>query len=149
LTDRMGKFTVFVGGSILTIIIVLIYCNIGVTPLWGVMVISVVMFTGVSSRMISSQALMSAVPDPKDRGAFMSINSSVMQVSGGFATMIAGLIIVQAPDGHLENYDILGFVISGVMIVTVFMIYNLHVHVRGKMAAKAAEGTDNARVKAA
>jgi predicted MFS family arabinose efflux permease len=133
LADSIGKYQVFVFGTVLSIIVVLVYCNLGVTPLWGVMIVSIVMFTGVSSRMISSQALLSAVPDQKDRGAFMSVNSSVQQISGGFATMIAGLIIVQATDGKLERYDILGYVVSGVMIVTIVLMYGLHRVVKQKI----------------
>jgi predicted MFS family arabinose efflux permease len=141
-SDKQGKFKVFMMGTVLTIVIVLIYCNLGITPLGTLMVISVFMFTGVTSRMISSQALLSAVPDAKDRGAFMSINSSVQQISGGIATIIAGLIIVQAPGGKLENYNLLGFVISAVMVITIPMIYGLHLQVKRKLAARPAMQTD-------
>ena len=44
---------------------------------------------------------MTAIPEPKDRGAFMSINSSVQQISGGVASAIAGLIVVQTNGGKL------------------------------------------------
>jgi predicted MFS family arabinose efflux permease len=133
LADRVGKYQVFTFGTLLSIIIVLIYCNLGITPLWVVMIVSIVMFTGVSSRMISSQALLSAVPDQSDRGAFMSINASVQQVSGAIATIIAGLIIVQASSGKLERYDILGYVVSGVMVVTIMLMYRLHLLVKQKI----------------
>lgn len=135
LSDRAGKFPIFVVGTILSIVIVLIYCNLGVTPLWQVIIISVFMFIGVSSRMISSQALLSAVPEPSDRGAFMSINSSVMQISGGIATFIAGQIIVQSSSGYLENYATLGYVVTGTMLVTIVMMYILHLYVAKKMQA--------------
>jgi predicted MFS family arabinose efflux permease len=133
LADKIGKYRVFVFGTLLSIAVVLVYCNLGVTPLWGVMIVSIVMFTGVSSRMISSQALLSAVPDQRDRGAFMSVNSSVQQISGGIATIIAGLIIVQASSGKLERYDILGYVVSAVMLVTIVLMYRLHLLVKEKM----------------
>lgn len=134
LSDSRGKFTVFLFGSVLTIIIVLIYCHLGITPLWAAMLISVFMFIGVSSRMIPSQALLSAVPAPQDRGAFMSVNSSVMQVSGGIATFVAGLIIFQTSSGYLENYDVLGYVVSFAMIVSAVMIYYLNIYVKNKLA---------------
>src|SRR5688500_2593039 len=101
LSDKKGHYNVFVVGSVLTMIIVYIYCNLSVTPLWVVMIISILMFAGVFARMISSSALVSAVPLPSDRGAFMGVNSSIQQISGGIATFIAGLIIVQAPSGAL------------------------------------------------
>lgn len=136
LSDRVGNFPVFFAGTILSIIIVLIYCNLSITPLWGVMIVSVIMFTGVSSRMISSQALLSAVPEPNDRGAFMSVNSSVQQISGGIATFVAGLIIFQRPDGKLQNYDILGYVVAGLMLLTIGMIYFLYRYVKNKIATQ-------------
>jgi predicted MFS family arabinose efflux permease len=134
LSDKLGKYKVFCFGTILSIIIILIYCNLGVTPLEVVIAISVFMFIGVSSRMISSSALMTAVPDPGDRGAFMGINASVQQISGGIATFIAGLIVVQSSTGHLEHYDILGYVVVGAMLLSMAMMYYIHRLVMKKSA---------------
>jgi predicted MFS family arabinose efflux permease len=136
LSDSIGKYTIFVFGTILTTIIVLIYCNLGVTPIWAVIIISVLMFTGVSSRMISSQALLSAVPSPKDRGAFMSVNSSLQQISGGIATFIAGIIVIQSSSGELLRYDLLGYVVVGAMAITLVMMYFLHLYVKKKLASE-------------
>ncbi|MEK7257272.1 MAG: MFS transporter, partial [Bacteroidota bacterium] len=80
LSDKMGKYAMFVAGSILTMIFVLIYTNLGVTPLWLVITLNAILFLGITARMISSSALTTAVPDPADRGAFMGINSSVAQI---------------------------------------------------------------------
>lgn len=130
LSDQLGKFKVFVWGSIVAIIMVAVYTPLGITPLWVVIAISVIMFTGVSSRMISSSALVSAIPAPQDRGAFMSINSSVQQISGGIASAIAGMIVIQRPDGFLEGYPLLGYVVIGSMIVTIAMMYWIDRHVK-------------------
>ncbi len=123
LSDKIGKFKSFWIGSLITIAMILVYCNLGVTPLWIVILISVVMFVGITARIISAQALMSAVPDPKDRGAFMGINSSIQQISGGIAAAIAGLIVVQTDSGYLENYPILGWVVTGSILITIGMMY--------------------------
>jgi len=130
LSDRLGKFKVFVGGSLLAMVMVAIYTPLGITPLWVIVAISVVMFTGVSSRMISSSALVSAIPAPQDRGAFMSINSSVQQVSGGVAAGIAGIIVTQRPDGLLDGYPLLGYVVIGSMFITIGMMYWIDQHVK-------------------
>jgi predicted MFS family arabinose efflux permease len=132
LSDSWGKYRTFFSGTLLTIIIVVIYCGLGPTPLWIIMVLNVLMFAGITSRMISSQALVSAVPSLADRGAFMSINSSVQQISGGIATYIAGLIVVQTSTGELERYDILGYVVAGTMIVTMVLIYYVNQYVMGR-----------------
>jgi predicted MFS family arabinose efflux permease len=145
LSDSIGKYKVFVAGSVLTMIIVLIYCHLAITPLWVVMIISVLMFTGVSSRIISSSALLSAVPEPSDRGAFMGVNASIQQIAGGIATTVAGLIVVQNANGLLENYDILGFVVVGATLVTIAMMYTIHLYVSKKLRnSPAPEATSSA-----
>jgi predicted MFS family arabinose efflux permease len=141
LTDAIGKYKVFVLGSVLTAVLVAYYCNLGVTPFWMVTLISVLMFAGVSSRMIASSALISAVPDPQDRGAFMSVNSSVQQISGGIATFVAGLIVVQSSDGKLERYGTLGWVVIGATALTVFLMYFLNQYVMQKAAATPSKPT--------
>ena len=52
----------------------------------------------------------------------MGINSSIQQISGGIASLIAGLIVVKSSTGKLENYDLLGYVVTGSMIVTMVMM---------------------------
>jgi predicted MFS family arabinose efflux permease len=123
LADAIGRFKLFFIGSILTIVIVAIYTRLEITPLWTIMILNVVMFTGINARMISASALISTIPSLPDRGAFMSINSSIQQISGGVASFIAGLIVVQMPSGHLERYDLLGYVVIGSMVITIGLIY--------------------------
>jgi len=136
LSDKIGKFQVFVIGSVISIVMVAIYTNLGVTPLWGIIFLNVLLFAGISSRMISSSALMTAIPEPQDRGAFMSINASVQQISGGVASAVAGVIVVQSKSGALLHYNILGLVVIVTMLVTVVMIYFLDRYIKNKNAQK-------------
>ena len=131
-SDQVGKYNIFTVGSLVTMVVVVIYCNLGITPLWLVLVLNIVMFAGVSSRIITSSALVSAVPVPQDRGSFMSVNSSVQQISGGIAAYVAGKIVVEAADGKLEHYDTLGYVVVGAMIITVILMYSIHLYVDKK-----------------
>lgn len=137
LADNVGKYRVFWMGSLLAIITILIYCHLGITPLWIVIGLSVLTFIGITSRMISSQALLTAIPEPKDRGAFMGINSSVMQISGGLASAIAGLIVVQSESGKLLHYPTLGYVVSGSVFLTIIMMYFIHQMIKEKLKAPA------------
>lgn len=104
----------------------------GITPLWIIITLNVILFLGINARMISSSALTSAIPSPQDRGAYMSINSSIQQISGGVASFVAGLIVIQTPSGFIERYDILGYVVVGSMIIAAFMIGWLDKHLRMK-----------------
>ncbi len=123
ITDRVGKMKMFVFGSILSMVLVLYYTRLGVTPLWFLIVLNAVLFLGITTRMISSQALMTAVPAPADRGAFMGINSSVAQISGGIASAVAGMIVFQTSTGHIENYPVLGSIVTVTMIITILMMH--------------------------
>lgn len=126
LADVYGKYPTFVFGGILTCIMVLIYTNLGPTPLPWVIVVTILLFTGIFSRMIPAQALMSAVPDPKHRGSFMAVSSAMQQVSGGLAAMAAGLIVSRAPDGRLENFNHAAYVMVGTVTTTVVLMYFLN-----------------------
>lgn len=132
LSDTIGKYVIFFAGSLLSMFIVVIYCNLGITPFWLVVLMNVIMFVGISSRIISSSALMTAVPEPMDRGAFMSINASVQQISGGIASVVAGMIVVQSDTGKILHYDTLGYVVVGAMIITVIMMYFINERVMRK-----------------
>lgn len=122
LSDSMGKMRMFVIGSLLTLVLVVYYTNLGITPLWFLIVLNSVLFLGITSRMIASSALMTAVPEPPDRGAFMGVNSSVAQISGGIASAVAGMIVFQTETGRIENYPILGIIVAVSMIITIGMM---------------------------
>jgi MFS family permease len=93
--DKFGKFKVFLFGSALSIVMVVVYTHLEATPLAAVVLINVVMFVGIFSRMIPFQALVSQVPEATKRGAFNAISASIQQVSGGIASLVAGHIVTQ------------------------------------------------------
>ncbi|SDL70618.1 Predicted arabinose efflux permease, MFS family [Pedobacter sp. ok626] len=133
LSDKVDKFMLFTGGSVLAIILILIYTNLGPIPLWQVVVVNMVLFMGIMSRMIPATTLTMSVPDIKDRGAFMSVNASLQQMAGGIAALSAGLIVTQeTKSSPLENYDILGIVVSVMIVVCIFFVYKVSELVKAK-----------------
>jgi predicted MFS family arabinose efflux permease len=122
-SDRFGNFSIFVFGSVMSVVMVLIYTNMGVTPLPWVIAVNALMFVGIFSRMIPSQSLMTSIPEPTNRGAFMSISSSMQQIAGGCASALAGVIVTQRADGYIEHFNVLGYVLIGTALITVIMIY--------------------------
>lgn len=133
LSDKVGKYKIFVAGSIISAILISVYTRMGVTPLWIVLILNVILFIGITSRMIPASALMTAIPEAKDRGAFMSFNASVQQVSGGIASAIAGAIVYQAPNGNIIHYERLGIVVICTMAASVVMMYFINKMVNNKM----------------
>jgi len=134
LSDRIGKFRMFIAGSLLASLIVPIFSTLSITPLWEVLVLNTLMYTAVFSRMIPSQALISGVPDAKDRGAFMSINSSVQQLGGGIASVIGGWIIGQNAAGLLVHYNVLGWVTIAAFFACAVLMYAVNGYVMAKSA---------------
>ncbi|WEK18549.1 MAG: MFS transporter [Candidatus Pedobacter colombiensis] len=133
LSDKVDKFMLFTGGSVLAIILILIYTNLSPVPLWEVVVINMVLFMGIMSRMIPATTLTMSVPDVKDRGAFMSVNASLQQMAGGVAALSAGLIVTQeTKSSPLANYDILGIVVSVMIVVCIFFVYRVSELVKAK-----------------
>lgn len=132
--DRYGKYRLFVFGSILSIVMILIYTHLGPNPLWIVVLTNIVLYAGITSRMISSAALISGVPEAKDRGAYMGINSAMQQVSGGIASFVAGLIVFQpAKNAPLQHFDTIGFATTGTMLITLIMMYFINQQVATKL----------------
>jgi len=122
-SDALGKYKVFSFGCAMTILMVLIYTHLHAIPLWVLVTVMVLLQIGIFSRMITASALMSAIPKAADRGAYMSFSSSLQQMAGGLAAVIAGLIVVQAPEGTLLHFDTLGYVLVCTTLVSLTLMY--------------------------
>ena len=123
LSDKVDKYKIFAFASVWMMVMVIVYTHLSVTPLWLVMIFNVLMMMGIMSRMVPSSALTSAIPDMQDRGAFMSINSSLQQIAGGIAAAAAGMIVVQKNKfSPLQHYDTLGFVIVGISVISLALL---------------------------
>jgi predicted MFS family arabinose efflux permease len=137
LSDRFDKFKIFTIGSFIACVMIVIYTNLTPVPIWIVILINVILFMGIMSRMVPSQALSSAVPEPYDRGAYMSINSSLQQMAGGFAAMFAGFIVIQrTKTSPLEHFNWLGYVMVGIILLCLYLVYRMSVMVRKKIALR-------------
>jgi MFS family permease len=133
LSDKIDKFKLFAVASIWMMVMVVLYTNLSITPLWLVMIFNVLMMMGIMSRMIPSSALTSAIPEMQDRGAFMSINASLQQIAGGIAAAFAGMIVVQKTKfSPLEHYNTLGYVIVCITLLSIFLLYRVSAMIKKK-----------------
>jgi predicted MFS family arabinose efflux permease len=122
-SDRFGKFPVFVFGSAVSVVMVLIYTHLGQVSLATVIVVNVLMFVGIFSRMIPSQALISAIPDPSQRGSFSAVSASLQQLSGGLGSVLAAAIIAENADGTLRHFDRLGYIVVATSLLSLVAMY--------------------------
>jgi len=133
LSDAIGKFPTFVFGTAMSIVMVLIYTHLGLTTLTVAIVVNVLMFVGIFSRMIPSQALISAIPAAHQRGSFSAISASVQQLSGGLGSVLAAAIITQNADGSLSHFDRIGYVVVGTSLVALTAMYFMQKQVARKV----------------
>jgi predicted MFS family arabinose efflux permease len=126
ISDRVGKFPVFVFGSLLSMVMVIVWTHLGPTTLPMVIVINVLLFVSIFSRMIPSQALISAIPPPSRRGSFNAVNASLQQFSGGIASALAGLVVLQGTDGSLQHFDRIGYIVVAASVMALFFMYFVH-----------------------
>jgi len=122
-SDAFGKFPTFVFGSVMSMAMVLIYTHLGQVSLTTVIVVNVLMFVGIFSRMIPSQAVISAIPDASQRGSFSAVSASLQQFSGGLGSVLAAAIIAENADGSLRHFDWLGYIVVATSIVSLALMY--------------------------
>ena len=133
LADKVNKFKLFMWASIVMIGSVLVYVRLGESSLFILILVNIFMMGGIMARMVPSQALTSSVPELHDRGAFMSINSSLQQMAGGIAAIIGGKIVWQAsPSAPLMNFELLGYVVVSVIIINIYLTRRVYQYVASK-----------------
>jgi predicted MFS family arabinose efflux permease len=104
-----------------------------------VVIINIILFAGIMGRAVPAVALNSAMPEASDRGAYMSINSSLQQLSGGIGAFIAGHIVVQkAKHMPIEHFNTLGYIMILIIAACAFFVYRVHKIVRAKQLVESA-----------
>ncbi len=125
-SDKIDKLKLFAMASVWMIVVVVIYTNLTPVPLWVVILTNVALMIGIMSRMVPAMALVSALPEMQDRGAFMSVNASLQQIAGGIAAAIGGMIVVQKDKfSPLEHYNTLGYLIIIISLAGIFMLFRV------------------------
>ncbi|PWS26118.1 MFS transporter [Pedobacter yonginense] len=126
LSDRFDKFKIFLIGSFLTIIIVPIYTQLPIVPLWVVLIMNVFIFAAIMSRMGPFQAINSMIPKQENRGAYMSVSTSLQQMAGGLGVVLASTVVFQSTTkSPLQNFDILGYLVIGISAFAVVLVYKV------------------------
>lgn len=120
LSDRLGKARTvqWVGGISLLPLLVLTQLPPLALPL--VLIVTTVFMVFVSGRLIPVIALTTAASSPALRGRFLSMNAALQQLAASAAAFLPTLVLAQDAQGHLLNYDLVGY---GAMIMTVVVMW--------------------------
>jgi len=122
-SDAFGKYPTFTFGTAMSIVMVLIYTHLGRVSLTVAITVNVLMFVGIFSRMIPSQALITAIPVANQRGSFSAVSASLQQLSGGIGSVFAAAIIAENADGTLRHFDRLGYIVVGTSLCALLAMY--------------------------
>ena len=127
MADKHGRLKIFTIFGSLVIIPIVIITNLVPVPLWVALTISAVFFIFSNGRMVPSTTMETAVIRPENRGSYMSIRSSVQQLTAGLASYIGGLILAEKPSVFsadakaLVHYNYVG------IIAVIFSLVSLYV----------------------
>ncbi len=125
LADKKGKYPVFVIFLLFSLVPIYLITNLIPVPVYVVLIISGLFFIFSNGRLIPTQAMVSSVVTPKNRGGFMAINSSVQLMAQAIASSIGGSILVQREDGYLENYEWVGYFAMFMLVISIFVAKRL------------------------
>ncbi|SMP78298.1 Predicted arabinose efflux permease, MFS family [Neorhodopirellula lusitana] len=119
--DRYGKLLVFrMIAPISAVMLVLITQLPAGAVLLTICVFGTLMVCNVG-RMIPAMAMVTGSVLPKNRGAFLSANSSIQHIGGGVASFLGGLIVVQSTEGRLLNFEIVGVLAAGFSVLSLWL----------------------------
>lgn len=133
MADKHGRLKIFTIFGSLVIIPILIITNLVPVPLWIALVISGVFFIFSNGRMVPSTTMETAIIRPENRGSYMSIRSSVQQLTSGIASYIGGLILTEEPsvfnstEKALVHYNYVGWIAVFFSVVSLFVARKLKV----------------------
>lgn len=125
LADQYGKYRLFAICAGLSLTTTFAITNLPSVPLYAVLIVASFFFIFSGGRVISSQAMLSSVVLPQNRGGFMSLNTAVMQFSSAMGSFVAGMIVQKATDGRLHNYQYVGFMAMAAMVCAIWIARKL------------------------
>lgn len=121
LADRKGKYPVFVIFALLSLIPIYLITNMFSGAVWAVLLVAGIFFIFSNGRMIPTQAMISNVVTPQQRGSFMAINSSLQLFAQAIAANIGGFIIHKTDSGYIENYAWVGYFSIFMICMSIFI----------------------------
>lgn len=117
LSDRIPRLPLFRVLGFGALVMAVVVTNLPAGPLWVAAVTMSAFMVFAAGRMVPVQAMLLGVAAPKNRGAFMSVNTAVQHAATGLAPLIAGSLVTVA-DGRMTGYPLVGLVAAGTAAVS-------------------------------
>lgn len=126
--DTLGKLKSFRILILLSFIPILVISHLQSASIMLALFICAFMFIFNSGRMIAAMTLITGAPTEEQRGKFLVIRSSFIELSEGAAALIGGMILTQDAVTHrLSNYNVVGYVAVGIGIICIYLAQKIEV----------------------
>ncbi len=102
MSDRFGRVQVFSGVVCVAAVVIFAMVHVGPLPVWGTLILTGMFFVFASGRYVPAQAVLTSAIPASRRGAYMSLTSCTRDFFTGTASLMAGKIVVSAPDALLR-----------------------------------------------
>lgn len=126
--DKHGKVELYRRVALLAMVPVLVVTQVGRLPLWLWLICTTSFFVLISGRMIPAMAILSSAAQPRLRGTFMSLNSTVQSLAMGLATTLAGFLTSLDASGRLVGYPLVGYVALAANLVAIWFVSRIVMH---------------------
>jgi predicted MFS family arabinose efflux permease len=125
MADRFGKQQVFRVMALLSTLPIVLITNLPRTSLPAAIAVTTLFSVLISGRAVPAMSMITSTVDRARRGSFMSFTSAVQQLASGIATLIGGMILLEAPSGELLHYQWVGLTAVVATIISVFLANKL------------------------
>ncbi|ALN55822.1 transporter, major facilitator superfamily [Lysobacter enzymogenes] len=122
LADRHGKQRVYRIAVAVSLLPVLFVTHLPAVGFLAMLLFFPFFMVSMNGRMVPLQALQTTVPQPQQRGAFLSANSAVMSLGTGLGAWLGGLMLSTDASGHIAGYGTVGWVAAGLALCSALWV---------------------------
>jgi predicted MFS family arabinose efflux permease len=115
-SDRAGKHSVYRWMALASIVPMLGITHLPQLSLAVLIALFPFFMVAMSGRNVPLQALMTTVPEPQRRGAFLSANAAVAQIGTGLGALLGGSWLRTDGAGHIAGYGINGWAATALVL---------------------------------
>jgi predicted MFS family arabinose efflux permease len=125
--DTLGKLRSFRILIVLSFIPILVISHLDQSSIMMALLICAFMFIFNSGRMIAAMTLITGAASEEQRGKFLVIRSALIELSEGLSALIGGLILTKEANGHLNNYQYIGYLAVAIGILCIYLAQRIEV----------------------
>jgi predicted MFS family arabinose efflux permease len=121
LIDRFGPLPVFCGIVPMSAGMMLVLTHLPTVGILAAAPVTAVLMATYAGRMVSAMALITSSIEPRHRGGFMSVNSSVQHIASGLGTTCGGLIVDGGAGEPLRHFGLVGVLAAAITLASLWL----------------------------